>query len=225
MISKQITLGDCVSRAKMQLGLASTSDNDIWFETLADEAAKHLQCLSIYVKKQCNVEIENGKFKLPCGFGRFIGMRFCDSDNGAFLEGIYADLKFLTLDCGCSGEEVSNFSNYNTLFEIIDDYAHFHTSPPSDNATISYIGLNVNDDGMLIVYEKYERAIWNYICTNYADQNPEKIPGRTAAKYHETWKSQKAWLKGEDTKDNFEQTKKQIREWVKGLVVDKNWTL
>jgi hypothetical protein len=106
MISKQITLGDCVSRAKMQLGLASTSDNDIWFETLADEAAKHLQCLSIYVKKQCNVEIENGKFKLPCGFGRFIGMRFCDSDNGAFLEGIYADLKFLTLDCGCSGEEV-----------------------------------------------------------------------------------------------------------------------
>jgi hypothetical protein len=225
MISKQITLADCVARAKMQLGLASTTDNDIWFEVLADEAAKHLNCLSIYVKKQCNIEIENGKAKLPCGFGRLVGMRFCDTDSGNFLEGIYADMKFLTLDCSCTGEELNGYLPYNSLFEIIDDYIHFHTEPASDNATLAYIGLNVDDNGMLIIYEKYERAIWNYICSMYADQNPEKVPSRTAMKYHEVWKSQKAWLKGEDVKDNYIDTKRQVREWSKALVADKNWTL
>lgn len=245
---EQIPISNAVSRAKMQLGLGGTTDNDIWFETLADEAARHLGCLSLLVKKNCKIDIINGKAKLPCGFYKLLGLKFDiaftdfipDPNNpppaGAnpnqggnqypynpyYFDAVYADLKFLN-DWGVDGQ--TNFQPYQSVFEIIGNYIHFHSPPATGIATLSYMGWNKDEDGMIIIYENYERAIWNYICYMFTLQNSDRYPVSTRMDYRETWKSQKAWLKGEEVLEHFRNTKQQVQEWMKSPVVDKNWTL
>lgn len=243
----QISTSDIIARAKMQLGISNTTDNDIWFETLANEAARHLDCLSVTVKRTCKLDIDGTSVCLPKGFKKFVALRFVDESltpNNASIQSItqntsniiitpampygfmdnaiYADLKFLT-DCGTNNDGL--WTDFPELFQIQNGSIFFHGKPMSTTALISFMGLNVDENGMMLVFEDYERAIWNYICWMFCLQNFERYPANLREEYRMTWTAQKAWIKSEEVVQHFKDTKRQVSEWANALVSDKNWSI
>ena len=245
----QISVSDVIARAKMQLGISSTTEHDIWFETLANEAARHLDCLSVTIKRTCKLDIDGTTACLPKGLKQFIALRFVDDCSGTSStediqtvsqntgnlnittfsslysftnNAVYADLKFLKT-CGCDDD--LGFYDHPNLFEIQGNTIFFHGTPPSTTALISFLGLNVDDNGMMLVYEDYERAMWNYICWCFCLQNFDRYPANLRSEYYSTWASQKAWIKSKEVAAHFKNTKRQVSEWANALVSDKNWTL
>lgn len=246
----QISVSDVIARAKMQLGLSGTTDNDIWFETLANEAARHLDCLSVTVKRTCKIDIDGSTVCLPKGFKQFVAFRFLDntdvdngtttltslttttqltgnivigSTNGIALanNSVYADLKFL----GSCGASSNGWYDYYNLFEIQNGMMYFHGTPVYTQGLLSFMGFNVDSNGMMLIYEDYERAMWNYICWMFCLQNFDRYPANLREEYRMTWTSQKAWLKSEEVVQHFKDTKRQVSEWANTLVSDKNWTI
>jgi hypothetical protein len=143
------------------------------------------------------------------GFIRLLGARMSDS-NGNCFEQPYLDLPFLT-DCGC--ENVANINNgFNNPFQIQEGYIVFHA--PSDLETdklrIAYISRTVDDDGLMLMSERHERAIEAYLCYQFTLSFFENYPVNIRQEYQRTWKNQKQHLKGMSQRERFEENKREI---------------
>lgn len=233
-----ITLLSCVSSCKIALKI-ETSDADIWLEKLANEAIRHLDALSINTKQICKVDIVDGRSELPCGFGKLIGLRVSSPTlNGETCQSlVYANLPFLT-ECGCdTNSQQGWFMPAFGAFEIADGHIWYHAIASSyqyvdangitqtvnttpTEATIAFTGLNVNAEGEMICYARYERAITAYLCYRYAQQNFNEYPAAIREGFHEEWKAQKKWIKSTDFQDNFRNEKPQIVATVACLISD-----
>lgn len=228
-----VTNDQIVSSAKMQLKI-EVSDDDIWFEKLVNEGVRHLDCLSLFVKKIAQLDVQDNIAKLPPGFFRLIGLRTGTPGNCGLAT--YVELDFI-VQCGCSPQTwVQPAVN---LFEIQNGYIYFHPNPttvdpvtneivppvPIESAVIAYFGMNVDDTGLYQVYDHYERALTAYVCWRYCQQNFEKYPAAIRAEYNAEWITQKKWIKSIEQQNNFRYTRKQIAEWVNAIIVDKVWSV
>ncbi len=223
-----IPLTACVASAKMQLRVEDSSD-DLWMEKLANEAARHYDSLSIFIKRQCTLDITNGKAKLPNGFYRMLGLRLNGSFNCATL--FYVDMPFLN-SCDCS--LATSARNLSGSFQIQNGYIVFGTNMSftdpitgdvitATSVDCAFIGLNVDSDGMMIVREDMERGISAYICWMYGLQNPDKFNTYQIEKYEQIWKAQKTWIQSIDIQNQFMNTRRQIAQIANAWVVDKTW--
>lgn len=234
-----LPLTQCIASAKMQLRI-EVSDDDVWFEKLANEAARHMDSLTVFVKRQCQLAIVDGKAKLPNGFYRMLGLRLGGGFNGASL--FYVDTPFLS-NCGINNGDNTLFGtslingsvqNGSGTFQIQNGYIYFATGismidPVTKQVTYAtsvdcaFIGLNVDDNGLMIVREDMERGIVAYICYMYMLQNPDKYPAGIWQEHKATWQAQKEWIKSIDVQNDFRQTRRQIAAIANAWVVDKNW--
>jgi hypothetical protein len=212
------SLDQFVSGAKLQLKIES-SDSDIWFIKLANEAIRHLDCYDIFVKKTCSISVINRKAKLPSGFQRLIGLRFGTTNVCSDL--VYVDLPFIN-DCGCSVISL-NVIPLNGIFQLQDGFIFFHGDTSSlTDVTIAYFGLNVDDTGLMKAYEDYERAVIGYICWKYALQNFDKYPANVKEDYHREWQAQKKWVKSTSAQNEARRTKAQLTQIMNSIISDKS---
>lgn len=231
-----IPLTQCIASAKMQLA-CEQSDNDIWFEKLANEAARHMDNLGIFIKRQCILTVVDGKAKLPNGFYRLLGLRL-NGTNGCAGSFIYVDQPFLN-NCGCSG--ISNqvglgFSVQNgaSAYQIQNGFILFNSGicvidpttndpVPIHSVNLAFIGLNVDEDGLMIVRPDMERGITAYLCYMYMKQNADKYPQWAMQEEKATWMAQKEWVKSNDIQNQFRNTRRQIAAISNAWITDKNW--
>lgn len=240
-----ISTNAIISSAKARLKFES-SDSDIWFNLLVNEGIRHLDTLSIFTKQICRVEIHDKQSELPCGLNRVLGIRVSAPSNlGEVCQSlVYADLPFLT-NCGCNnngnGIGQGNFGTWYSAagaYEIADGRIYYHnisssfqtvdstgavvtvTQTPT-HATIAYLGLNVDENGEMLCYARYERAIVAYICWKYSQQNFNEYPRDIRADFQQEWINQKAWIKSTDFKDNFANERPQIASVMNALTTDR----
>lgn len=215
-----ITLEECIAVAKLRLKI-KTTDEDIALMEFCNEAVRHLDTNSIFLKSICVLDIEDNKSKLPCGFHNIIALRF--GSGNSCQELIYADLDYMR-ECGCTTP--SNVVSGVGVFEIQNGWIHYHTVPDNTTeATLSYWGLNVDSNGRGIIYETYRRAVVSYVCYLYCLQNNgEREYANQIEQHLATWVAQKKWIKSEDAVNTFRQTRHQTRSIMNGLIADKrNW--
>lgn len=227
-----IPLTQCVASAKMQLRIGDTTDDDLWMEKLANEATRHLDCLSIFTKRQCSLDVHDGKSKLPNGFYRLLGLRLGNGfDCGQMF---YVDMPFLN-SCGCVDVGLGvNFRNAVGAFQIQNGYIIYstnmtftdpitHVVTAVTSVDLAFIGLNVDSDGLMVVRDDMERGVTAYICWMYCLQNADKYNSYQIEKWEQIWKAQKMWIQSVDLQNQFMNTRRQIAQISNAWVVDKTF--
>jgi hypothetical protein len=129
---------------------------------------------------------------------------------------LYADTKFL-LSCGCDCD--SNWRTFDQTFQISDGYIYLRSNIEVDTVKLAYMGLNVDSDGDMVVYEDFERGLMSYASWMFASAYYDIFPMSLADTYRRTWVAQKSWLKGAAQKENFEENKREIQNIFKSLLV------
>lgn len=217
-----VSLQEAIESAKEMLRLQDTTEFDGFFLRKADEAMRHIGDDTTYVKRACTLDIVDGRAKLPMGFIRLLGARMSDS-NGNCFEQPYLDLAYLT-DCGC--ENVASINNgYDNPFQIQDGYIVFHA--PSDLETdtvrIAYVSRSVDDDGLMLMSERHERAVEAYLCYHFTLSFFERYPVNIRQEYKNIWKNQKQHLKGMSQRERFEENKREIAAILNAWIIsDRN---
>lgn len=216
-----ITVDHVLARIKMQLRISDTS-NDDYFQVLIFEAVRHIDALSIFVKKQAKLCIVDGKAQLPCDFYRLLAMR--GKSNGICGTQVYIDRNFLN-DCGC---EVTNsltttttavidgvpvIQSFSPTFQFNNNIMYVGSNNDADEFEMAYMGLNQDKHGTFLIYEDFERALMSYACYMYClSDNTGMYNQYQIEDYKRTWINQKEWLKGIAFANDFQNNKYKIKE-------------
>ena len=223
-----ISISDVISRAKMSLRL-NTSENDLFLEVLGREALGSLSALSQLSKKQCCLTFEGQSAKLPDDFVRYLAFKV-DIENTAtnnpitdqILNGcqmfLYADANFLE-ECGCNSNGALGWTTGG--FQITDGYLHFNSSNTIASNTLAYMGLNLDDKGKPVVYERYERAVAAYMCYKYAMSFSEDFNQYVINEYKKEWTAQKSLMVGRDAARSFQNEKREIQNMWNAMLVSR----
>lgn len=211
-----IDVRQVITSAKMQLRIES-ADSDAWFENLVHMGMRHVDSLDVFVKQVRQLPIKDGVVCLPKGFRQLIAFR--TGVEGACSKGIYVDMPFIK-NCGCS-INVTDMVQMEGAAEIQNDKLVFHTETTDTECTLAYMGLNVDDNGIMLIPDDYERGLTAFVCWKYTQQNFEQYPITVSETYRREWLAQKKWLRSVAVQNDFRNTRRQISEVVKALVSDK----
>ncbi len=243
MISKTpISIEEVISRCRVRLKLGSTAEYDDYLEMSISEGLRHLDMLTLYVKQQATLDIQDNKAELPCGFMQLLGARFLKTVltttfvNGHMVNNVpipvcspvfYVDKKFLS-DCGCNmNDSNSILQNFRDTMQIVNGYIHFNSGNiESGKLSIAFMGLNVDQNGRILIYPEYERALTYYAMSQF--QEDILMDNRSiglADRNYQKYVAQKAWLKGGAWKDEFQRTKLEVASMASALISDQtvNW--
>ena len=224
----EIGIDQVIARTKMQLRLVNTTEWDDFFEVVIEEGLRSLRPLSMYKKQQCNIDVVNRQAKLPKGFYQLLGIRYNTPlidgfDNGQCSPALYVDKRFLS-DCGCSTSDSSVFDWFSG-FQIVGQYIHWNSDIEDTEMQLAYYGFNLDENGRIVIYEDYERALMAYACMMYCLSWPDKYPQNTIDRYNSMWVNQRALVRGEDVAFHFKIDKREVANTFRALASSQmlNW--
>lgn len=218
-----LSVTEAVANAKEMLNLENTTEWDNFLEKKIDEAIRHLRSNQTTCKLVGCFDIIDGKIELPAGFQRLLGLRFTD-ENGTCYGQTYIDSAFIK-ECGCN-DVVAGF-DYHNSFEITGGYIRFHdiANLNVDTAKLAYLSRNVNEDGLMVMYDHQERGVTAYACWRFLQKMPAHFETMTKTmmnEYKREWGSQKQWVRGVEAQDNFMENRKQIGAIFNAYMYDKH---
>ena len=234
-----IKMSQVISSAKQRLRL-ETSDDDLFLLRYANEGARHFDSLQTFVKRCCTLTVTNGKAKLPNGFYQLLAIRMNNVPGGI----IYVDQPFLQgngISCGGFGHaggvcQIQNGYIYLTVSQAnpnhgINPVGYCPDPPPPPpnpllpptvqtyEITIAFVGMNVDDDGMMVVYSDMERGLVAYCVWMYMLDAPAgKYQAFQIQSNEKIWMNQKSWYKSIQFQNRFRNTRHQVmsiaRAWI-----------
>lgn len=207
-----------ISSIRDELGLEESNAN-FSFKRWSNEAVRHLDALSIFKQCQAAIPVQNGIACLPNGLYRLLAVVIGDGCHPS--NAIYVDTPFLQL-CGCDTTAQENVSNFTRSFEIQDGNLIFHSF--FDNITeirIAYLGMNTDEDGLMKIYTDMERAIVAYCCWKYTRKNFKEYPQYIQSNFKNEWIAQKKFVRSIAFQTNYQETRRQILEFMNSIISDK----
>tara|TARA_R110000868_G_scaffold164338_1_gene396834 strand:- start:11 stop:712 length:702 start_codon:yes stop_codon:yes gene_type:complete len=214
-----IPLDDIIQNAKADLDIENTDLWDLRFSIWAEDALRSLNCQSLVVKKQECIDICDYKTPLPKGMYQFLGLRFM-KDNACTLA-IYADTAFLNSQCCLQGTAGDGWyiQNYFEAMQIQDGFMYFSNKNYFDSAVIAYMGFNTDDQGRLVIYTRYKRAIEAYLRWKFMKKKRGKFTRAEWSDEYKEYCNQQSWLKGEDNSIGFNNYRREVQAAWLSLVV------
>lgn len=223
-----ISVEEVIARIKMQLRIGDSSFDD-YFSVMVYESLNSLNALSQFIKKQCQLTFEGSTAKLPEDYVRYLALKLDvanDTTNdpiaNQILNGcqmfLYADLNFLT-KCGCDTNGALNWNRGG--FQINQGFIHLNSSVEVLEATLAYMGKNVDKDGRSVIEERYERAVSSYCCYMFTLAWAEKYSQYVIEEYKRTWQAQRAKMIGIDSAQSFQNDKRAIQNMWNAFFVSK----
>lgn len=220
-----IPASEVISRIKMDLRIADSTENDAYLEVLLREGLGSLNCISQMGKDQCDLKLDGCKVELPKGFVRFIALRsktWLPSDvttdpntRPPCQRLLYADLDFLN-SCGCS---TNGFNSYRPSFQINKNFIHFNDDSQLDEITIAYLGMWLDENKQPVIFEEFERALTAYACWKFTRSWNEKYNQFVMLDYKNEWVNQREKLRGIAVYNDFQNNKRAISELVRAFIV------
>ncbi len=211
-----ISVNEVLTRAKLQLRIFDSSQDD-YLQILIYEALRHVDALPMLIKKQEKLCVSEGRAKLPCDFNKLLAVitetQCEDGGKNVCTQQIYIDKPFLReCDIKCN-----SFDDYSGTMQINAGYLFLSNV---DEVHIAYMGLNTDKDGNLVIYEDYERALMNYACAMFMMAFSENYNQYLIDRHNRTWIAQKNWLRGEAVRNDFDNTKFQIKKIFNAIVLN-----
>lgn len=159
-------INDIISAAAEELGI-SFENNALWFEVLIYQALRSHKTPNLYVPKKVLIEVLDNKLTLP------------------------SDL--LRLECVTTKCETSLYCE-NIHYCLQGDTLVFMKSEGIADGTqiqISYMGLNTDEDGYIIIPDSWERMLVAYIGWKYTRRYPKEYPAYVMQSFQREFQTQK----------------------------------
>lgn len=209
-----ISFDEVVAGCKMQLRITSTAEFDDFLHMYVNEGARHLHCLSLFNKEQCNLEIIDLKSKLPTGFQQLLGARYSETRDGdtTYQNMLYIDKRYTDIT-------TASTADYQDTFQISKGYIQYNNDVNATEMTMAYLGLNTDEFGRLIVYSDYERALRAYACYKYALAFPEDFKESTTQRYENEWINQGKLIRSTDVQNDFKNRKYEMSKIFKAFLL------
>ena len=216
-----VSLEEAVSSAKQQLRIEDTSEHDVYMIRLANEAIVSMIDNTTYIKGMCNLDIIDGRAKLPCGFIRLLATRFV-TNNGNYYGNTYVDASYLQENL--TGFASIGYQHYSGQFQIQNGYIVFNDPQLNDIAmSVAYMGRNIDSNGLMQMSERQERAVNAYICWKFTLSYFERFPADIRNTYEREWVKQKGFLAGLSANERFNENKAEIASIMNAWITnDKN---
>jgi len=215
-----ITIDQVLTRTKAQLRIFDGAQDD-YLQILIYEALRHVDAQPMLIKKCVKLCVVDGKATLPCDFYKLLAIKGVMTgvvgNQELYTTRVYVDTNFVRE----SGYGDSEFQDYSAAFQLNGGYIFLGgggTEP--DEIHLAYLGLNQDNDGNLLIYEDYERALMNYACYQFCMAFNENYNQYLIDRYNRAWAAQKNWLRGEAARIDFENTKFQIRLTFNAIAID-----
>jgi hypothetical protein len=185
----KIDIEQVITRTKFRLGLQDTTSNDGYLQMLIEEAARHLDTVDSYVVTCEDIDVDCSKAKLPDNLSILLCMKLLDPINvdcvqqpydpetdTASSNNIYncctsgtfwiPSRDVLTDFCGLgSGFAGQPFGN---VFDTQNGYILFPSWLTVNKIRIWYKGLNVDENGLMILDDFEERGLSAYAAYQFA---------------------------------------------------------
>lgn len=225
-----ISTEEVLTAAKSRLRLMETTIADAYLESLIDEGAIHLGALRTYSVKCKELTIDCYKAQLPDYFEKFLAGQFptgsctCGCGCGTSEE----ELTSLSQSGGCpvwyvNKDVLTNFngtgcSYYGNFFDIDAGYIVFPTSTTATTVKIWYQGLNVDEDGLMVIDSQWKRGLSAYAAFQYAVVYQENYTPEQRERWGSEWKAQKGYNIGRDNIKRFELDKHAISQLMNSIL-------
>ncbi len=235
-----ITIDQVISATKTDLGLMDTNIYDVSLELWINQGIRHTGTNQLFVKRPAILTMQDGRACLPVGFRRLLGIRAkapytITTPGGDDVTGIryvpmlYLDLPFIN-ECGVNvNDEYTStphglgYRNYLSSFQIVgNDIVANGNIPDGTEIQISYLGMSIDSDCMLVCRSDWERGLSAYARMKFLQAFPE-VKGQYTPmllqKASSEWINQKKWIKGLATSEEFNNNKYMIRQLAKAWFV------
>ncbi len=103
--------------------------------------------------------------------------------------------------------------------QIVNGKMSFVNGHGFDKAVIAYLGFNVDENGHLIIYEHYVRAVKAYMKYRFMMKKPQNYVRMQIDDAMAEWKAQKRFVKGEDNAFNADLYRREIMAAMTALIV------
>lgn len=169
-----INISQIVARVKVRLQLKDINDYNNEIEMFINEAGASLGSKSIFIKKNCRIEISCGRAQLPRGLKKLYGVRPIIDDCQITLpvnsiwfgQAFNNDLLYLdqTFFDTCQNEDLGGCSTMRLqgIYQQQGSQLVFPIPSYFTHAIISYAGYLTDCEGLLEMKAKYERPFGEY---------------------------------------------------------------
>lgn len=245
-VSDLIHIDQIVARTKRRLQLSDVSDYDADIELFINEAAGSLRSKPNFIKKNCRLEIINGKAKIPRGFKKMNGLRMIidapvmtadtntanifNTTNAFWNQPIYLEQTFLT---NCQNEPNSFPSQIPIVgfvpsIEIVGGFINFPIPCPFDACVLSWEGYAISGESCILeLHPAYERgfseyAVYMMLQTYWQINSEDPRRENRVQDALNTWTAQRAMLVSDGFADDAERNKFQFKRMLNALLQFQN---
>jgi len=206
----KVAIDQILNRTKMRLLLTQTTHADAYLEKLINEAATHhIGGLDNFVVSCETLDIDCLKARLPINAVDLICYSFPDATgcSGCCIDCMnphnpnatcscpnwfVADRNILTEFCG-SGVSAGLSSNF---FDVQNGYIVFPSSVTQPTVKVWYRGLNIDEDGIAILDESWERGLSAYAAWQYAIAHFKSYASEQRKLWQMEWTAQRERIRG-----------------------------
>jgi hypothetical protein len=208
---RAVPLSEAIISAKEELRLGDTTMHDKFLMRLANQAMVSMTDNATYVVRGCEVDVIDGYGDLPCGAVRVIAARWVSGGSNQ-ADPVYTETAFIQ-----DGTIPAGYAPVSNQFRVVDDRIVFlNPLTPDGVLFVVFSGRNVDEDGLMVMSDRQERAITAYLCYKFAKSYPERYLMGFWQDSQMEWKAQKAHLTGMSAMERFHENKQQIASIVTG---------
>lgn len=172
-----VNIQSIVAAAKMRLGIRDSNENDLFMKDLVIEGYKKVGAQLSYVQKYAVLTIENLRAQLPSDFvalNKYNGCAFVNADGLADFGNMGNSVPFnadspFAVNSPFEGLADVDFST----FQIQNGYLYFSSNTGADYIAISYLAVNQDENGDIIIPEVYQNALIPYVCFQFCLTNSD----------------------------------------------------
>ena len=202
----KISVAQVVQSAKLQLRIQGTSD-DVYLRMLAMEGEKEMATKQTLIKKTSVLGITSFKTQLPTGVYEINWIRYENGEND-YVYPHYTDNPFFDVH---THEDITLSGQFS--IDINGGYIYHSTDIPYTTCRISYIGLDVDEYGEVLIPESHERALRNYLCYQYTLAESDKYNQYIIETYKKDWISNYNKVRGRDAKPGMQEMRRLSMMW------------
>jgi hypothetical protein len=168
-----VSIDSIVAAAKMRLGIRDSNENDLFLKDLTIEGFKKIGAVRSYVQKSAVLPIDNLRAELPKDFvmlNKYNGVVLVGADGQADY-GVGGILPVNTNQPFISDSPIAQPFRGTSDFQIQQGYIWFSNNVSSEYVAITYLAVNQDEDGNIIIPELYQMAIIPYVCWHFCLTN------------------------------------------------------
>lgn len=236
-----VSIEQVINRTKNRLRLRNT-ENDPYLEKLINEGCGHLGAWRTQDVSCETLKIDCFKAKLPDFYKEFLAAQFpigtcscgCNSCEG--LTGDALAEAVLSTGCGCNNGcpvwyvhsgVLTNFAGrgapcgiYTNFFNIDGGYVVLPSTTTATEVKIWFRGMNVDSQGIMVIYEEWERGLSAYAASQFAVDYQELYTPEQRRAWSNEWNAQKAKQVGSDHIDRFNLDSNYIMRLMHSIIVN-----